>query len=152
MKLVSNVILLGCFLFQSAAADCSQQRGATPVNLKNETFNELSMFAENDRGILAVRCVKVETVNAGSRSERVILHVEIVAGDSDRFTKPFTLTRFSQKDPIMKTGVTYLVAVYRGEWAPAWSLIESIQVDPKVVKETVTKNLERLKQNQRPAQ
>jgi len=123
--------LLGYVLLTSPLAISGAKKEKTrPVKLKDQTYEELLLFSPTERVVLAVRCEKTQFVHRRTRSERVILQTVVVAGPPERLEKPFSLSRFSQGDPLMKVGQTYLVAAYRGEWLPAWSLVEWVPVDP----------------------
>ncbi|MDD2735385.1 MAG: hypothetical protein PHF56_15715 [Desulfuromonadaceae bacterium] len=95
-----------------------------------QTYEEILAYMQTDRIIAVITCEGIEFVNSGTRSERVVLSTRIVAPASAAvLNKPFVLTRFSQNNPIMKVGQTYLIAAYKGEWAPAWCLVEALSVD-----------------------
>jgi hypothetical protein len=119
------------------------------VKLKDQTYEELSLYDAADRAILAVRCEKIEFASRQTRRERVILETRIVAGFPGKHEHQFLLSRFSQGDPLMKVGQTYLVAAYRGEWLPAWNLIEYAALDPAVAERAVKAAIEELKRRER---
>ena len=107
--------------------DTDVAKGGGVAELKAETLDELLLFEQ--RGVAVVRCEGAELTKEGSRSERVILKTRVLAvGDGD-LPGELQLTRYTQSDSLMKTGQTYLVGIYSdGEWAPAWSLAEWVQV------------------------
>lgn len=89
-----------------------------------ETYDELLGSAPADRLVVLVRCDSAESIGKGSRSERVLLRVSVVAGGEGRGASSLQLTRYVQADPLLRSGTLYLVAAVMGEWKPAWSLLQ----------------------------
>lgn len=97
---------------------------------KETTYEELTALAPADRMIAAVRCEATSLHDRGSRSERVLLTTRLLAGaDKIAFDAPLRFTRYTQGDALMKVGDVYLIAAYRGEWLPAWNLVEHVALD-----------------------
>jgi hypothetical protein len=94
------------------------------------TYDELLALPEADRMIAAVQCEEAALVNRGSRSERALLTVRVLHGaENVKYEAPMRLTRYTQGDTLMKRGEVYLVVAYRGEWLPAWNLVDLKPVD-----------------------
>jgi hypothetical protein len=119
---------LAALTIVAAFASCAPKPEAK-VKLKDQTYAELLLYPAADRVILAGRVGKTAFVQRGSRSERVIIDVSVLAGTPELTGKAVALTRFSQGDPIVKVEKTYLFAAYRGEWSPAWALVEAVPIE-----------------------
>ena len=93
--------------------------------LSQSTYDELLGMGESDRLIAVVRCDATEVLSRGTRRERVQLRTTVVAGTADADAGQSVLfVRFAQANTLMQPGKLYLTAAYRGEWVPAWSLVE----------------------------
>lgn len=135
---------LVAFMTVAALAWFVSNSGAQTVKLKDQTYDELLEYSTSDRAILAGVAEKTSFVRQGSRSERVIIETTVIAGPPTLVGQHLQLTRFAQRDPGVKLGTTYLFAAYRGEWAPAWGLVEAIPVDARDAQTEVTAATEEL--------
>lgn len=118
-------ISLCALLAVATATPCADQLPPRPKPmLSDQTIDTLEIFPRHL--VAVVVCTGHAFTNQGSRSERVLISAQGVSGIHGKLT----LSRYSQGDPLMIAGGTYLVAAYDdGEWAPAWSLVEWQPVD-----------------------
>ncbi len=112
---------MSCKTENKAQFNNEGQKGT--VNFKSETYDELLLFSR--RLIAVVQCNDVDFVERGTRSERVVVKATTIAVGEGQEKESYQLTRYSQGDPLLTVGQTYLVAAYDdGAWGPAWSLVE----------------------------
>jgi hypothetical protein len=130
IRAVLSAATAGAALFIAALFATALAAGGGKSMFQDTTYEELRYLPESDRMIAAVQCDETALVNQGSRSERVLITVRVLAGaDGVKYEAPLRLTRYAQGDKLMKPGETYVVAAYRGEWLPAWNLVDYKLVD-----------------------
>ncbi len=96
----------------------------------DNTYGELQPFAAGNRLVAVLRCEAVDTLNAGSRSERQQIRGSLLAGPSDMPPGgSLLLARYAQGKPVMEVGKTYLVVAYRESTSAPWALLEHRPVD-----------------------
>ena len=96
--------------------------------LSQQTFEDLLLF--DKRLIASVRCDSFDFVHQKTRSERVRLKVTTLASSVGPKEPTYQLTCFTQDNPIMEVGKSYLIAAYdNGAWTPAWTLVEAVPID-----------------------
>jgi hypothetical protein len=124
--LIACVLLLPC-----AYLYCSQRtansKGKT-VELRDVTYESLLAYDPANRMIVAAKCNGTSLSFKGSRSQRITLDTQIVAGPGKG--KPFQFAGFWQQKPVYTVGKIYLVAAYKGEFLPAWNLVEAVEISP----------------------
>ncbi len=97
------------------------------MSLNAETLDELLLFER--RAVAVVKCRGAEIINQGTRSERVILDTVVVSVGDGEPPGELQITRYTQGDPLMRRGETYLVGVFSdGQWDPSWSLAALVPV------------------------
>lgn len=140
--------LLVCVLILPCAYLYCSQRTANSkgkhVELKDVTYESLLAYDPADRMIVAVTCKGKHLTFQGTRSQRITLDTQIVAGPGK--DKPFQFSGFWQQKPVYKVGKFYLVAAYRGEFLPAWNLVEAVEISPDQAESAVRATTEELQQ------
>ena len=120
-----NPVFQGLGIMFALCAGVAMSGGGEEI-LKESTYQELMAYGKDERMVAVVRCAAATVRGKGLRSERVELQTTMVfAVGSFAAGQTLVLTRYTQSDPVMEVGRTYLVAAYRGEWLPAWSLVEA---------------------------
>jgi hypothetical protein len=115
----------GAAIFVAALFVTVLASGGGKSMFQGTTYDEVIALPEGDRMIAAVQCEEASIVNRGSRSERVVITTRLLHGaESVKYEAPLRLTRYTQGNTLMKPGEVYLVVAYRGEWLPAWNLVE----------------------------
>lgn len=118
--------IIATYLLTSTLVICSHRQEVHPVKFKDSTYSSLLSVPEGDRTILVGRAEKITFVRQGSRSERVVIDIHVIAGAETSVGRSVQFTKYSQNQPVVVLGSDYVIAGYRGEWAPALQLVEAL--------------------------
>lgn len=81
--------------------------------------------------LATVRCIAYSFESEGTRSERVLIRVQVLSSTAGKIPErnEVFLLRYTQGDPFVKPGGSYLVAAYK-EWEDHHYLTAWAAVDP----------------------
>lgn len=105
------------------------KKGSKAVTLHDQTFATLAAAAHG-RAIVVARCENAVIRFPKSRSEHVLLDLKVSETGLGKPPNPWQIRAYTQGDPIMKKGTTYLVAAME-EVPGDWVLVECAPVTPE---------------------